>query len=231
MNNLPTSHFTEKGTLLPLMNLKGKLYLEVKYRILWFHEKYPEGCITTELVSHDIENGTATFKAIVTNPSSPTKIMKVSIGHGMETKSNFRAYFQKAETIAIGRALAHFGIGTTQALELEETPEDTLADAPVERTTKVDKTNKISSTEILTSVSKGEETWQKEQEKSLKELKAQARAFAKEKKWSPKELKKLVSLVNPEGEIRTAEEYTQLISFLSFGPGQFELSTRESHND
>jgi hypothetical protein len=48
-----------------------------------------------------------------------------------ETESRFPDYIEKAETGAIGRALAMCGYGTLQAPEFDE--QDRLADAPVEK--------------------------------------------------------------------------------------------------
>ena len=46
-----------------------------------------------------------------------------------ETEIGFPNYIEKAETGAIGRALAMFGYGTLQAPEFDE--QERLADAPV----------------------------------------------------------------------------------------------------
>ena len=48
-----------------------------------------------------------------------------------ETEAGFPDYIEKAETGAIGRALAMCGYGTLQAPEFDE--QDRLADAPVEK--------------------------------------------------------------------------------------------------
>src|SRR5215212_7665152 len=48
-----------------------------------------------------------------------------------ETEIGFPDYIEKAETGAIGRALAMCGYGTLQAPEFDE--QDRLADAPVEK--------------------------------------------------------------------------------------------------
>ena len=49
-----------------------------------------------------------------------------------ETQAGFPDYIEKAETGAIGSALAMCGYGTLQAPEFDE--QDRLADAPVEKT-------------------------------------------------------------------------------------------------
>jgi hypothetical protein len=48
-----------------------------------------------------------------------------------ETEAGFPDYIEKAETGAVGRALAMCGYGTLQAPEFDEA--ERLADAPIER--------------------------------------------------------------------------------------------------
>jgi hypothetical protein len=117
---------TQKGTELPLMNLKGKDYLEVKYRLVWFREEYPNGSIQTEVV----ENGdVATAKATIAVPVDGNYIV-LSTGHKRESKENFGDNYEKAETGAIGRALAAAGFGTQFEPEFDEG--ERIVDAPVE---------------------------------------------------------------------------------------------------
>ena len=55
----------------------------------------------------------------------------VATARKKETEAGFPDYIEKAETGAIGRALAMCGYGTLQAPEFDE--QDRLADAPVEQ--------------------------------------------------------------------------------------------------
>jgi hypothetical protein len=91
-----------------LIQLKGKLYLETKYRIQWFRENHPRGCISTEIVSYDpvlvkatIYDGEGTVLASA-HAGAVDKGNAVWSGRSVE----------KSETAAIGRALAHAGYGT-----------------------------------------------------------------------------------------------------------------------
>jgi len=43
---------TARALSLPLLNLRGREYLEVKYRLVWFREDHPDWSIETELVSY-----------------------------------------------------------------------------------------------------------------------------------------------------------------------------------
>ena len=91
-----------------LIQLKGKWYLETKYRIQWFREDHPRGCISTEIVSYDPMMVKATVydgEGAVLATAHATAVDKgnaVWSGRGLE----------KSETAAIGRALAHAGYGT-----------------------------------------------------------------------------------------------------------------------
>jgi hypothetical protein len=80
-------------------------YLEVKWRLVWLREAHPEASVETELVSHDDQ--LAVFRARVTIPGGGS-----ATGWGSEGYNDFRDYLEKAETKALGRALAALGFGT-----------------------------------------------------------------------------------------------------------------------
>src|SRR4051794_3237613 len=89
-----------------LVNLNGRgEYLEVKWRLLWLRTEHPEAIIETELVK--LEERDAVFKARVTIPGGGS-----ATGWGSESAGDFRDFIEKAETKAIGRALAALGYGT-----------------------------------------------------------------------------------------------------------------------
>lgn len=115
---------TEQGTELPLLNLKGKDYLEVKYRLVWFREEHPQWSIETEFLSMDDRSACA--RAVVRDETGRI----IATSHKAETAGNFPDFMEKAETGAIGRALALIGFGTQFcADELDEG--DRIVDAPV----------------------------------------------------------------------------------------------------
>src|SRR5690606_32501162 len=78
--------------------------------------------LTTELHSH--ENGRAIFSAHVQVPDGGS-----ATGWGSETVDTFENYIEKAETKAIGRALAAVGYGTQFCDDFNDT--SAIADAPV----------------------------------------------------------------------------------------------------
>lgn len=108
-----------------LRNLKGQQYLDVKWRLMWLREEHPHARISTEMVRLDTEQKLAVFKAEVSIPDKGS-----ATGFGSETERDFpQGWVEKAETKAIGRALAALGFGTQFALELDEG--DRVVDSPV----------------------------------------------------------------------------------------------------
>lgn len=88
-----------------LSDLNGRDYLEVKWRLLWLRTEHPDAVIETELVRQDSEM--ALFRARVAIPEGGS-----ASGWGSETAEDFGDYIEKAETKALGRALAALGYGT-----------------------------------------------------------------------------------------------------------------------
>jgi len=116
---------TPKGTVLPLMNLKGKPYLQVAYRIIWFREEHPDWSIETELLASGDE---AICKATIKDANG--KIL--ATGHKSENKKHFQDNIEKSETSSIGRALALIGYGTQFAVQdLDEG--ERIVDSPISR--------------------------------------------------------------------------------------------------
>ena len=109
-----------------MMKLKGKDYLQVAWRLVWFREDHPDFGINTEALS--LTEDHAIFKATITDANG----IQLSSGHGSESKKDFGDYIEKAETKAIGRALAMLGYGTQFAAdELDEG--DRIVDSPINR--------------------------------------------------------------------------------------------------
>jgi hypothetical protein len=110
-----------------MMKLSGKDYLPVAPRRVWALELHPDWRIETEELYADEVEGVYRFKAYVKDGDGHI----VATGHGSETRKGFAAGpYEKAETVAIGRALALAGIGTLEAQELAEDGTGKIADAP-----------------------------------------------------------------------------------------------------
>jgi hypothetical protein len=115
---------TKAGTELPILQLKGKDYLQVAHRLVWFREEHPTWTIETEFLK--LEDKFAIAKATIKNDAG--QIM--ATGHKREDASHFADFMEKAETGSLGRCLAYIGYGTQFcADELDEG--ERLADAPV----------------------------------------------------------------------------------------------------
>ncbi len=129
---------------------EAKDYLPVQWRLVWFRELCPQGTIETEMVHLDPDreteeeyygynsetrrnekmirraNGFVIFRAVVKDGKGG-----IATGTKSEKAASFPDYIEKAETGAIGRALAALGFGTQFAPELDE--EHRIVDAPVDR--------------------------------------------------------------------------------------------------
>lgn len=112
-----------------LMKLKGKDYLPVAWRLVWFRERYPNGNIDTEAIQ--LTDTTAVFRATITAIGEGGEVLGRATSHKSQSKHGFSDYIEKAETGAIGRALAALGFGTQFDPELDEG--ERLADSPVQR--------------------------------------------------------------------------------------------------
>lgn len=118
-----------------LMDLKGKSYLQVMWRLVWFREEKPNWCIDTKLES--LTDTHAVFSAKIYDENCVQK----AAGYGSESVKDFKDFIEKAETKAVGRALAMLGYGTQFAPELDE--EERIVDSPVQRKTPAPKTETL----------------------------------------------------------------------------------------
>lgn len=119
---------TPAGTELPLLSLKGKEYLQVAHRLVWFREVHPTGILKTSMLAM---NGSGPDEYAVFKTEVYIDGTMVASGHKKETRGGFDDFIEKSETGSIGRALALAGFGTQfTGDELDEKMR--LADAPVE---------------------------------------------------------------------------------------------------
>ena len=100
-------------------------YLPVAARIAWFRKDHPYWTIITKVEKWG--DKAVVMKAIIKDMLGSV----IATARKKETEAGFPDYIEKAETGAIGRALAMCGYGTLQAPEFDE--QDRLADAPVEK--------------------------------------------------------------------------------------------------
>ena len=126
--SVPTSFKTEKGTELPLMNLRGKPYLQVAHRLVWLTEAYSRYAVDSNFLALTDEYAIA--RTTVTVYDETGQAIKAASATKKETKKDFPDFIEKAETGSLGRALAMLGLGTqfcTQDMDEGER----LADSPI----------------------------------------------------------------------------------------------------
>jgi len=145
--------FNPNDHLMQIKNRNGSAdYLPVQWRLVWFREYCPEGSIETEMLHLELDReteeegyawnnetrrsekvikraaGLAVFRAVVKDGRGG-----IATGTKSEKAASFPDYIEKAETGAIGRALAALGYGTQFAPDLDE--QHRIVDAPVDRST------------------------------------------------------------------------------------------------
>lgn len=152
--NTRQTPFNPSEHLMQIKNRNGAVdYLPVQWRMVWFRSLCPNGVIETEMIHLDLDReteeetyqwnndlrrsekvikrapGLAVFRATVRDGKGG-----VATGTKSEKAASFGDYLEKAETGAIGRALAALGYGTQfTGNEFEEGQR--IADAPVDRGT------------------------------------------------------------------------------------------------
>jgi hypothetical protein len=161
-------NFNPNDHLMQIKNRNGSAdYLPVQWRLVWFREHCPEGSIETEMLHLDLDreteeegyvwnndtrrsekvmkraNGIAVFRATVKDGKGG-----IATGTKSEKAASFSDYIEKAETGAIGRALAALGYGTQFAPELNE--EHRIVDAPVDRSMPANDSNGLERRSIAT---------------------------------------------------------------------------------
>ena len=125
-------HFTPGDHLMQLKSREGsKDYLPVQWRLVWFRQECPQGTIDTEEMDVDTERE-CSVETSIWNPNTRRydKLIKTAKGYARfraticdgkggratgtksECRASFEDYIEKAETGAIGRALAALGYGT-----------------------------------------------------------------------------------------------------------------------
>lgn len=100
------------------VQIHGKEYLTVAYRVGTFKEKHPDHSIETEIIHRDHE--WVVMKAIIRNEQGRI----LATGHSEEYREgstiNKTSALENSETSAIGRALAAFGLGGTEFASADE---------------------------------------------------------------------------------------------------------------
>ena len=107
-----------------LIDLRGKQYLEVAWRLVWFRDAHPTGSIITTMLSTE---------PLVMRCEVVVDGVVIATGHGSADSQGRKVVWsgreiEKAETASIGRALAAAGFGTQFSGEYDDA--DHPADSP-----------------------------------------------------------------------------------------------------
>ncbi len=98
------------------IDIKGKLYVNVSERVIYFNDNYPTGSILTELLSEP----TAKLIVIRATVMPDIESTRQFIGHAQEEIGvgyiNKTSAMENAETSAVGRALGMMGIGVIESI-------------------------------------------------------------------------------------------------------------------
>lgn len=114
-------------------------YVTVAERIAAFHQTYPTGRITTQILEHNEESGFILMRAEVYRSSDDAS--PAATGHAFEVRSesyvNKTSYIENAETSSVGRALAMLGFevrrGIASREEMEKAARMQTVERPAER--------------------------------------------------------------------------------------------------
>lgn len=98
------------------IQIKGKDYVLVSDRIIYFNEKYPEGSIITKMISNPGDERVV-FKATIKPDKDGTRrftgYSQATWGDGYINRGSA---LENAETSAVGRALGMMGIGVIDSV-------------------------------------------------------------------------------------------------------------------
>lgn len=101
-----------------VVSIHGRVYQTVALRVRNFREKHPDFTLSTEIVSRDAD--VVVMKALVADEKGRV----IATGHAEEKRAasqiNRTSALENAETSAIGRALAAFGLGGTEFATADE---------------------------------------------------------------------------------------------------------------
>ena len=129
-NELKYEDIEKVNSEMKTIDVKGKAYVEVNERIKAFRKLYPEGTISTSIVSN--ENGVCVFKAIVCNGE-----VVLGVGHAYEKEGstfiNKTSYIENCETSAVGRALGMMGLGIDTSIAPAEEVQNAIANQNKEK--------------------------------------------------------------------------------------------------
>lgn len=139
-------------TKLKTINIKGKEYVEVNERLIYFRKNFPNYSLTTDIVEKTEQS--ITILASILNEEGRVIANGLAEEFKGSTFINKTSYVENCETSAWGRALANFGIG----LKTSVASADEVQNAIANQDNKVSsKTPQKKQTSIVLNI--GDENW------------------------------------------------------------------------
>ena len=112
-------------TKLKTINIKGKEYVEVNERLIYFRKNFPNFSLTSEV----LEKTEKSILILATISNDEGKV--IATGMAEEEKGstfiNKTSYVENCETSAWGRALANFGIGLETSVASADEVQNAIA--------------------------------------------------------------------------------------------------------
>jgi len=106
---------TKDNKALPTVDIKGNPYVLTQHRLLEFHRLYPNGSISTEIVS-ETEDSVVMITKATPDANEPNRVFT---GIASETKGstfiNKTSHYENCETSSRARALSGLGIGVEES--------------------------------------------------------------------------------------------------------------------
>jgi len=89
------------------------LYLDVKFRLLWFRLCYPEGKIVNEVINMDSRSAVVCCRLYAKRTDEDKQYLSKAYAQRFFSEAKYgERFLEFAETAAVGRALAYAGFGT-----------------------------------------------------------------------------------------------------------------------
>jgi len=101
-------------TKLKTTNIKGKEYVEVNERLIYFRENYKDWALTTEII--ELDDTRCVMKASIFDKND--RLVATGTAYEKESSSfiNKTSFIENCETSAWGRALGNLGIGIDNSI-------------------------------------------------------------------------------------------------------------------
>jgi hypothetical protein len=128
------------------VDIKGKAYVQVNERIIYFRDNFKGWRLSTEIVS--LIEGVVTMKALIHNPVGEL----IATGYAQEKEGsgfiNKTSFIENCETSAWGRALGNLGIGVETSIASSEEVETAILNQNKKPVKKVVKPNVLDGARI-----------------------------------------------------------------------------------